>query len=185
MRKLASIQPGDKMMNDKILVTYASKAGSTAAVAEAIGRSLAEGGARVDVRPMQEVSDLPPYRAVVAGSAIRGAKWLPEAMQFVQTHRAELSAMPFAAFLVCITLSMKDASKYRPGVAEWMQPVREMVRPVSEGLFAGALDFSKLPLSPRVLLLRVPVLLGLWKEGDHQDWGAIREWAQGLLPLLV
>ncbi|MCC6168651.1 MAG: flavodoxin, partial [Caldilineaceae bacterium] len=74
-------------MNDKILVAYASRAGSTAGVAEAIGKTLAEGGAQVDVRPMQEVKDLTPYTAVVAGSAIQGGQWLPEAIQFIQTHR--------------------------------------------------------------------------------------------------
>ena len=61
-------------MNNKILVTYASRAGSTAEVAEAIGKTLTEGGAQVDVIPMQDVNDLSPYRAVVAGSAIRQAR---------------------------------------------------------------------------------------------------------------
>ncbi|NTU64571.1 MAG: flavodoxin, partial [Chloroflexi bacterium] len=36
----------------KILVTYASCTDSTRGVAEAIGRTLAEGGAQVDVLPM-------------------------------------------------------------------------------------------------------------------------------------
>jgi menaquinone-dependent protoporphyrinogen oxidase len=138
----------------------------------------------VDVRPMGEVSDLSPYRAVVAGSAIRSGKWLPEALRFVQEHRAELAARPFAAFLVCITLSMQGAEGYRHGVSGWLQPVRSLVRPVSEGLFAGALDFGKLPLNPRTLLMRAPVLLRAWKEGDHRDWEAIRNWAESLRPLL-
>ena len=62
--------------------------GSTAEVAEAIGKTLSEGGMQVDVIPMTEVKDLSPYQAVVAGSAIRGSKWLPEAVQFVQTRTA-------------------------------------------------------------------------------------------------
>ena len=70
-------------MSRRTLVAYASRAGSTAEVAEAIGRTLAEDGAQVDVRLVKEVADLSPYRAVVAGSAIQGGKWLPEAMQFV------------------------------------------------------------------------------------------------------
>lgn len=61
-------------MNNKILVTYASRAGSTAEVAEAIGKTLAETGVQVDVIPMQAVKDLSPYQAIVAGSAIRGSK---------------------------------------------------------------------------------------------------------------
>ena len=66
-------------MNDKILVTFASRAGSTAEVAKAIGKALSDSGAQVDVLAMRDVQDLAPYRAVVAGSAIRKKKWLPEA----------------------------------------------------------------------------------------------------------
>jgi menaquinone-dependent protoporphyrinogen oxidase len=171
-------------MNDKILVTYASRAGSTAGVAEEIGKTLVGKGLHVDVLPMQEVKDLTPYSAMVAGSAIRGQKWLPEAMQFLSEHRSELSQKPFASFMVCITLSMANASQYREGLKSWMSPVRTLVRPVSEGYFAGALDFSKLPFSFNVLAMRLVVLFGLWKEGDHRDWAAIRTWAETLIPKL-
>ena len=171
-------------MNDKILVTYASRNGSTAGVADAIGKILAESGAQVDVLPMQDVKDLAPYRALVAGSAIRGQKWLPEAMQFMRDYQPELSRKPFASFMVCITLSMANASQYLEGLKSWMSPVRDMVRPVSEGYFAGALDFSKLPFSLNVLAMRFVVLIGVWKQGDHRDWNAIQLWAKSLGPLL-
>jgi menaquinone-dependent protoporphyrinogen oxidase len=172
-------------MNEKILVTYASRAGATAGVAEAIGKTLAEGGAPVEVLPMQDVKTLAPYRAVVAGSAIREGQWLPEAMQFVQTHQADLAGRPFAAFLVCMTLAMRDADKYREHVATWLEPVRTLVRPVSEGLFAGALDISKVPSLRKKLMFRLSVVLGVWSEGDHRDWNAIRAWAESLRPLLL
>jgi menaquinone-dependent protoporphyrinogen oxidase len=144
-------------MNDRILVTYASRAGSTAGVAEAIGKSLVEGGVQVDVLPMESVTDLSPYRAVVAGSAIRGQKWLPEAMQFMRDHQTELAHKPFAAFMVCITLSMANAGQYLEGLKVWMGPVRDLAAPVSEGYFAGGLDFSKLPFSFNVLSMRLVV----------------------------
>jgi menaquinone-dependent protoporphyrinogen oxidase len=172
-------------MNNKILVTYASRAGSTAGVAEAIGKSLVEGGAQVDVLPMKNVTDLTPYRAVVAGSAIRGQQWLPEAMQFLRDHQAELSIKPFASFMVCITLSMANAGQYLEGLKGWMKPVRDLALPFSEGYFAGVLDFSRLPFSFNVLLMRLVVLLGIWKEGDHRDWNAIRVWAESLRPRLI
>ena len=172
-------------MNNRILVTYASRAGSTAGVAEAIGKSLVEGGAQVDVLPMKNVTDLTPYRAVVAGSAIRGQQWLPEAMQFLRDHQTELASKPFASFMVCITLSMANAGQYLDGLKSWMKPVRDLVRPVSEGYFAGALDFSKLSFSFNVLLMRLVVFFGVWKEGDHRDWNAIRLWAESLRPWLM
>lgn len=171
-------------MSDKILVTYATRTGSTAGVAEAIGNTLAEDGALVDVRPMTEVTDLTPYRAVVAGSAIQNKQWLPEATQFVETHRAALAQRPFAAFLVCMTLAMPKHD-YRAQVADWLQPVRTLVRPVSEGLFAGVLDISKVPTWRDRLMFRISVLFGVWSEGDHRDWEAIRKWAAQLKPLLA
>jgi len=124
-------------MSNKILVAYASRAGSTAGVAEAIGATLAESGAQVEVRLMNDVKDLAPYRAVVAGSAIHGGKWLPEAMQFMRTHRAAFAQKPFAAFLVCMTLAMSN-DKYREHVAGFLQPVRTLVRPERGPLCRGA-----------------------------------------------
>ena len=172
-------------MLNKILVTYASRTGSTAGVAEAIGKTLAEGGAQVDIMPMNEVRDLTPYTAVVAGSAIRKSKWLPEALQFIQAHRAELSQKPFAEFTVCITLAMSNSEQYRDVVKKWIAPVREQVRPLSEGLFAGMLDFSKLPFNLDTLLLRLTVALGIFPRGDRRDWKAIHAWAENLKPILL
>jgi len=172
-------------MNQPILVTYATRSGSTAGIAEAIARTLAECGELTEVRPMAEVKDLSPYRAVVAGSAIQGQKWLPEAMQFMKTHQKALSHKPFAAFLVCITLSMKGGGSYREGVSAWMAPVRALVHPVSEGLFAGTLDFGNMPFSLNALLMRLPVLFRIWQEGDHRDWVAVHAWAEHIRPLLI
>jgi menaquinone-dependent protoporphyrinogen oxidase len=171
-------------MSNKILVCYASRTGSTGGVAEAIGKTLAESGAQVEVRSMKDVQDLAPYRAVVAGSAIRGGKWLLEAMQFMRTHQATLARKPFAAFLVCITLAMPSADKYREGVATWLGPVRALVKPVSEGLFAGALDLSKVSFFDG-LGMRAAVAFGIFPQDDHRDWNAIRAWATDLLSFLA
>jgi len=149
-------------------------------VAEAIGKTLSESGLTVDVLPMKEVKDLGAYRAVVAGSAIQNKQWLPEAVDFVRANRAELSRKPFAAFLVCMTLAMKNGESYRPFVTDFLAPVRALVSPVSEGLFAGRLDVSKVPYWQARLMFRLSVLFGVWKEGDHRDWKAIQEWAENL-----
>jgi menaquinone-dependent protoporphyrinogen oxidase len=114
-------------MPDKILVAYASKAGSTGGVAEAIGKTLSDSGMQVDVRLMKHVNDLAPYQAVVAGSAIRGGEWLSEAMEFVQAHQSTLAQKPFAAFLVCVTLAQPSAEKSQE-VAAYLKPVRALVK---------------------------------------------------------
>jgi len=172
-------------MANKILVTYATCTGYTIGVADAIGKTLSEDGLSVDVRPMQEVGDLAPYQAVVVGSAIQSKKWLPEAMDFIQKNRAVLNQKPCAVFLVCMTLAMPNGEKYRSFVSDFLQPVRRVVRPVSEGLFAGGLDIRKVPSFGNRLKFRLSVLFGVWKEGDHRDWNASRAWATSLNPLLL
>lgn len=180
---LPEFRLGENIMTGKILVAYASRTGSTAGVAEQIGKTLAEGGAAVDVLPVASVQCLQPYRAVIVGSAIQGGQWLPEASAFVKEHRAELAGKPFAAFLVCMTLTMKQGA-YRDQAAAWMAPVRALVRPVREGLFAGALDIAKIPSFGDRLKFRLSVMMGVWSEGDHRDWNAIRAWAQDVRTLL-
>jgi menaquinone-dependent protoporphyrinogen oxidase len=168
-------------MSNKILVAYATFTGSTAEIAEAIGKILAEGGASVDVRPMKEVTDLTPYRAVVLGSAIQKSQWLPEAMTFVQTYQKELAQKPTAIFLVCLTLAMKSKvarEKSKTTVVEWLKPVRDLIHPVSEGYFAGILNISKIPYWGARLGFRISVWTGVWSEGDHRDWSAIHTWAR-------
>lgn len=172
-------------MPNKVLVTYASRAGSTAEVAQVIGKTLAEDGADVDVLSMHDVNDLSPYQAVVAGSAIRGAQWLPEAVQFIRIHRSTLAQKKFAMFTVCITMAMINAENYRAGVMSWIAPVRAIVTPLSEGLFAGMLDFSKLPVNLDTLKLRFTVAVGVFPRGDHRDWNAIRVWAESLKPIFA
>lgn len=168
-------------MSDQILVTYASQTGSTAEVAAFMGQTLTENGFSVTVAPMQDVKDLSPYIGVIAGSAIQSSQWLPEAMTFLETHQTALQQKPFAAYLLCMTLAMKG-NKYQEQVSGWMQPIRDIANPFSEGLFAGALHLDRIDNFWARFGFRLSVMMGVWKEGDHRDWEAIRAWTKELIP---
>jgi menaquinone-dependent protoporphyrinogen oxidase len=170
-------------MNDKFLVTYASRGGSTAGVAEAIGQTLTEQGLDVDLCPMQAVDDLTPYLGVIAGSAIHHGAWLPEAMTFLKTHQAALVHKTFATFMVCMTLALRNP-KADQLVGDWFQPVRAIAHPVIEATFAGSLILDEVPKLTDRLKFRFSMMLGIWHEGDHRDWDAIHTWARDLVPLL-
>jgi len=101
-------------------------------------------------------------------------------MQFVEINKEVLSKKPVAIFAVCMTLAMAKGEKYRPAVSEWLQTVSTILKPVSEGLFAGALNISKIPSFSDRFKFRISVLFGAWKVGDHRDWGAIQSWAKDL-----
>jgi menaquinone-dependent protoporphyrinogen oxidase len=171
----------DIVMSDTVLVTYATRTGSTAGVAEAIGKTLSAQGLNVVVRPMAEVDDITPYRAVIAGSPIQSQAWLPEATRFMRTNQAALAKRPTAIFTVCMTVTLKGG-QYREAVMEWIAPIRVLVQPFSEGLFAGVLDIGQIPSFGDRLKFRISTLTGVWKEGDHRDWNAIAAWAKDLVP---
>lgn len=157
-------------MNNKILVAYATRAGSTAEVAQAIGNWLCSGEQLVDVLPVKDVRDLCPYRAVVLGSPIRMGQWLPEAVAFVKSHVAELGQMPTAFFVMCDTLTSNTAEN-RLTVDAYLDPVRAILRPATVGLFAGVVDSSKLSFVERQLLKATKK-----PEGDFRKWDDIHGW---------
>jgi menaquinone-dependent protoporphyrinogen oxidase len=166
---------GDSSMK-KILVAYASKAGSTSEVAQAIGETLSAKGASVEVLQAKHVKDVTAYQAVIIGSAIRVGQWLPEAVNFVKEHQAELRKRPTAYFLVSGTLK-DNTPEVTQKVGAAFDPVRGVIEPVSMGLFAGKMDFSKLSFLDRTIAKAVGSV-----EGDWRNWDAIRAWAAQALP---
>jgi menaquinone-dependent protoporphyrinogen oxidase len=173
---LPSLNLGENTMENRILVTYASKAGSTAEVAARIGETLAGQNLSVDVQPVGKVTDLTPYRAVVVGSAIRMGRLLPEAMSFIEKHQAALQQKPFSVFILCMTLE-KDNDETRKTVGAYLDPVRALVKPASEGLFAGVIDPSKVGLIDKLAIKAVKAPIG-----DFRKWDQINAWAAELSP---
>src|SRR6266511_3734374 len=62
-----------------VLVSAASKHGSTAEIATAVARVLQERGLAVDVRPVENVTLVDGYEAVVLGSAVYAGHWMESA----------------------------------------------------------------------------------------------------------
>lgn len=161
----------------RVLVAYASRCGSTGGVAQAIGQALCNNGVAVDVRLVENVKDLSSYQSVVVGSAIRKSKWLPEAVEFVEVNRDFLKEVPVAYFLTCLSLS-RNTEETRCKANAYLDPVCKAVpevQPLSMGLFAGVLDYSKLSWGMRMVMRRKMDKFGV-KEGDYRDWDAIRTW---------
>jgi len=175
---------GENSMSKRILVTYASQAGATAGVAEAIGKSLAEAGSQVDVRPIKEVTDLSAYQAVVIGSAVHSGKWMPEAVEFAERNQSVLRRMPTAIFQVCMMLAT-DNAQYRSMVPTWLDPLKQKLSPVAAGSFSGAVLLDHYPKFTDKLGMRIFLASVKLKEGDYRDWKAIRTWAENLRPAFL
>ncbi|MGO9118874.1 MAG: flavodoxin domain-containing protein [Desulfomonilaceae bacterium] len=162
-------------MKKSVLVTYASKYGSTGGVADAIGKELCAKGVNADVVLIKNAGNVSSYQGVVIGSAIYKGRWMSEAIDFVNKNQDILGQMPVAYFLVCMTLS-RPTEKNRTQVLSYMDHVLKVVpkiKPVSIGAFAGALNYSNLDwLTKKIMKSKGS------PEGDFRDWNAIRTWAR-------
>jgi len=74
-----------------VLVTYASKHGSTREIAERIAAHLEQHGVTVDLRPTNQVNGLDGFDAVVIGSAVYIGRWMKEATELVERLRPALA----------------------------------------------------------------------------------------------
>lgn len=164
----------NKPMIKKILVAYATRAGSTIEVADAIAKTLAE-GVQVEIKPVKKVKDIKEYQAVVLGTAIRKGNVLPEALDFVKRYKTDLKNIPTAYFIVCMTLK-ENTEENRKKANAYLDPLRAEVTPEDTGLFAGKLDYSKLGSIDYII---VKYFIGE-PEGDYRDWNAIKDWAAQL-----
>jgi menaquinone-dependent protoporphyrinogen oxidase len=162
-------------MNQRVLVTYATKAGSTVAVADAIGAVLAARGFSVTVKAVKDRPALDGYQAVVIGSAIRMGSWLPEAVAFARDNRARLSQLPTAIFTVHMLHAGDDAASRAARLA-YTAPVRKFLTPRAEAFFTGKLDTARLGFLDRMLAKAANA-----GEGDQRDWSQVRGWAQTIL----
>jgi menaquinone-dependent protoporphyrinogen oxidase len=159
----------------KVLVTYASKYGSTGGVADAIGRELCSRDVATDVVLIKNAGNVGSYQGVVIGSAIYRGKWMSEAIDFVNKNQDILRQMPVAYFLVCMTL-FQPTEKNRAKVLSYIDPVLKAVpelKPVGIGTFAGALDYNNLSWVNNKILRSKGT-----PEGDFRDWKAVRAWAR-------
>jgi menaquinone-dependent protoporphyrinogen oxidase len=166
------------MANGKILVTYASRKGSTAEVAHEIVNVLRATGADVSIQPVQYIHNLIPYDAVVIGSGIYDGSLLPEAMDFIKLNTYTLGKLPVAYFAVSMALAKPndaDIEESRHYLDRAFETAPD-VKPLDIGMFAGSYE----PNGLRKLVLR----FNNTPHGDYRNWAEIREWAATIQPKL-
>jgi menaquinone-dependent protoporphyrinogen oxidase len=159
-----------------VLVTAASKHGSTQEIADVIASELRDAGIQVRSAPIDEVHDLSGVDAVVLGSAIYIGNWLPEARAFVERYQAELAHLPLWLFS-----SGPIGDDPQPtGDPLGAMKIIATLHPREHCVFAGKLDRRDLGIGERVVsrVVHAP-------EGDFRDWDAIRAWSREIAAALV
>jgi len=160
--------------NPAVLVTYASRAGSTIEIAQAIAFEMEKRSFIVDISPVNQVTDLKGYSFVVIGSAIRMSAPLSEAIEFVEQFRDTLCSIPTAFFAVYLMNYASDEASCKARLA-YLNTIRHLLSLQHEAFFTGVFDPAKVTF--------IEGLMGKMMEspiGDFRDWAAISNWGQSI-----
>ena len=163
-------------MGHKVLVTYGSKYGATAEIAERVGQVLRENGLDVEVKPAGQVSDLTYYSAVILGSSVYFGLWRKEAAALLTDLAQQLAERPTWLFSSGPTGEGDPVDQMKGWrFPEGLQATADRIKPGDIAFFCGKIDLSKLGLFERwmVKALKAPV-------GDFRNWEAIESWAAGI-----
>lgn len=160
-------------MTKKILVTYASKYGATAEIAERISEIVADAGHAVELSPVKEVQNLKGYDGVILGSAVYYGRWHKDAVRFLKNSVGELSDLP-TWFFSSGPVGEGNAVELLDGwtFPPLQQEIADRIQPMDTAVFHGVLDGSKLNRMEKFVLEKMesPV-------GDFRDWDLITAWA--------
>jgi menaquinone-dependent protoporphyrinogen oxidase len=166
----------------RVLVTFASAAGSTAGIAEWITGALLARGHDVVLRSVEEVTGLADYDAFVIGSAVHDQAWLPAAADFLTENRRALRGKPVWLFSVGSPGALRGPFR-RWAMLEEVDILADLLKdvtPVDHRLFTGvitAATFGKFG----ALLFRA---LG-GRFGDFRDWDEIEKWSASISAALA
>lgn len=158
----------------KLLVTYASKYGSTAEIAEVIGKELRKREYEVDVKAVENVGSLDAYDGFVVGSGLYAGSWMKNAAKFLRKNQKLLATRPVWLFSSGPT-GEGDPNEIMDGwtFPEDLEPVREAIQPQDVILFHGHIDLDRLNFAEKMIIKSVKATVG-----DFRDWLVIRGWAR-------
>jgi menaquinone-dependent protoporphyrinogen oxidase len=167
-------------MSASILVTYATRYGSTQEVAEAVAQTLSESSIEVALLPASEVTTLAIFDAVVLGAPLYIGKWHKDAHRFLNRFRSDLQGKPLAIFSLGPTSTSEDEMIDCRGQLDRDLSQYDWLNPVAVEMFVGKYDPDKLNFAHKLLTIPPASPLHDRPATDHRDWDAIREWASAL-----
>jgi menaquinone-dependent protoporphyrinogen oxidase len=163
-------------VNERVLVAYGSKFGSTAEIAQAIGTTLRVAGLEVDVKRAREVRSLEPYRAVVLGSAVYMARWRRDAMRLLRRRREDLAPREvwvFSSGPVGEEKGEADEKQERWTKPKRVQQLATEIKAREHVVFGGRISGDAGGFLRKNMARNTPP-----EFRDRRDWAAIEAWAK-------
>jgi menaquinone-dependent protoporphyrinogen oxidase len=153
----------------KILVTAATRHGSSREVATLIAGILEDAGIETDVLEPDDVMSLAGYDAAVIGSGVYMGRWLDPARQLIARCHGEFAGRRVWLFS-CGPLGEPAKPESEPVDVE---PLRMATGAIDHRVFPGRLVKSELGFAEKVVVagVRAPY-------GDYRPWDEITTWAR-------
>jgi menaquinone-dependent protoporphyrinogen oxidase len=158
-----------------VLVTAATRHGSTMEIATILTGLLEDAGFEADVKQPDEVRSVDGYDAVVIGSAIYMGRWLEPARRMVERCSGQ-----FAGRSVWLFSSGPLGDPPKPDVEPVdAERMRMLTGAVDHRVFPGRLMKSELGFGERVIVagVRAP-------DGDFRPWDDLTAWAHSIVDRL-
>lgn len=151
-----------------VLVAFATKHGATEEIADAIGDALRGRSVETNVLPVQDITTLEIYDAIVLGSAVYAGHWRGEAKDFVEHHGDVLRTKPVWLFSSGPLGDPPEPADDPVEVAD----VMDALEAEEHRLFAGKVDSDDLNFGEKTIMKMVQA-----PYGDFRPWNDIRVWA--------
>ena len=152
-----------------VLVTVASRHGSTSMIGDAIREELVATGVTTHLLEPDLVKDISQYDAVVLGSAVYAGRWLKPASAFAKRFEADLSRKAVWLFS---SGPIGEPHKPTQPAAEALE-LAQRLGARDHQVFEGRIEPDLLGLVERTTLRMVKA-----ETGDFRPWVAITVWAR-------
>lgn len=171
--------PDSQPRRRRILVSAGSKHGSTAEIAEHLGKTLADRGLDVIVAKPEDVHSLNGFNVVVLGSAVYAGHWLSDAKDLADRLAERQESDPSPEVWIFSSGPIGDPPKPEEDPVD-VESIMESTGARDHRVFAGKIDKSQLGFGERAIMAAVQA-----PEGDFRDWDAIEAWANEIADVLT
>lgn len=167
----------------RLLVVYGTIDGHTAKIARALGETLREQGAVVDVAAPGKKTDPAKYDGVIVAGSVHAGGYPRALTSWVRKHARVLDARPTAFVSVCLGILQSDIQVHR----ELAAILRRFLRatgwhPTETKIVAGALLYTQYNWLKRWVMVRIVRKAGgdtdTTRDFDYTDWADLRGFAQ-------
>ena len=169
----------------KALIVYGTRGGSTKAIADEIGKTLAAEGFESTVRNAADLKgiDVKTYDLAVVGSSVWATRWSGKATGFLKRNQKTLASKKVALFSSGLAGGDPAQAAYAKQSIEKTASKFPALKPVALAYFGGLVDFD----SPNFIarFMAGAMKADFQKKGidtgkpvDTRDWTAIRQWVK-------